>query len=266
MTRALAPPKRSRPAKLEADELAVLGVVGRASRDPPLFQLLAIDGIDHAAAAGKGAKDAELAAREAGQALDGPRLVGEVGIGAEGGDPRQHAIADARGRPLILLALDHEDARRGSVLLRPSGRPGDELAIGSARRSRGRSPRAARRVAGASAWEPAISPSSAMSRKSSFSAMRSPPLMPKARAISRLPASALEPCRKSRISCLGRKPAHFRGFGSVLGLGHDSLFSTRGPKLMCRLLDGFFFFLGLASACRPCARASSPVPLRPSPR
>ena len=34
----------SRPAKLEADELADLGVVGGASRDPPLFQLLPIDG------------------------------------------------------------------------------------------------------------------------------------------------------------------------------------------------------------------------------
>ena len=119
-----------RSAKLEADELAILGVVGGAPGHPPFLQLLAIDGIDHPAAARERAEDAELAAREAWQALDGPRLVGGIGVGPERGDPRQHAIADAGGGPLVLLALDHEDAGRGSVLIRPIGRPGDELAIG----------------------------------------------------------------------------------------------------------------------------------------
>ena len=57
-----------RSAELEADELAVLGVVGGASGDAPLFQLLAVDGIDDPAAARKGAEDAELASRGAGQA------------------------------------------------------------------------------------------------------------------------------------------------------------------------------------------------------
>ncbi len=49
--------------------------------------------------------------------------------------------------------------------------------------------------------EPAINPSSAISRKSAFSAIRSLPLTPKARVISRLPASLLALARKSRISC-----------------------------------------------------------------
>ena len=49
--------------------------------------------------------------------------------------------------------------------------------------------------------EPAISPSSAISRSKSFSAIRSPPLTPKARAISRLPASLLAVAKKSRMSC-----------------------------------------------------------------
>src|SRR5512132_2919155 len=121
-----------RSAELEADELAVLGVVGGASGDAPLFQLLAVDGIDDTVAARKGAEDAELASRGAGKPLDRPRLVGGVGVGAKRSDARQNAIADAGGRPLVLLTLDNKDARRRTMLLRPVGRPGDELAIGIA--------------------------------------------------------------------------------------------------------------------------------------
>ena len=40
-----------------------------------------------------------------GQALDGPRLVGIVGVGAERGDAGEHAVADAGGGTLVLLAL-----------------------------------------------------------------------------------------------------------------------------------------------------------------
>ena len=73
------------PAKLEANELAALGVERRPACHPPFLQLLAIDRIDDAVAAGKSAKDAELAARRSRQTLDGPRLVGIVGIGAKRG-------------------------------------------------------------------------------------------------------------------------------------------------------------------------------------
>ncbi|ODS03501.1 hypothetical protein AUC71_09275 [Methyloceanibacter marginalis] len=110
---------------LEADQLAVLGVAGGATRHGPFLQLLLIDGIDDAAAVPKRAEDAEQAARGgARQALDSARLIGIVGVRAERGDTRQHAVADARGRPLILLALDHEDARGRSVLVVPGGGPG----------------------------------------------------------------------------------------------------------------------------------------------
>src|SRR6476469_3287849 len=92
--------------------------------------------------------------------------------------------------------------------------------------------------------EPAISPSSAISRNSSFRATRSPPLTPKARAISRLPACTLAPCRKSRISCLEGSLPTFWDLGAFLVLA-TPLFSTRGSKLVCRLLDDLFLFLRL---------------------
>src|SRR5262245_58297924 len=87
-----------------------------------------------------------------------------------------------------------------------------------------------------------------MSRNSSFSATRSPPLTPKARAISRLPACTLAPCRKSRISCLEGKPT-FWDLGAFLVLA-TTRFSTCGSKLMCRLLDGLFLFLRLVCLAR----------------
>ena len=121
-----------RSAELEADKLAVLGVIGGVSRDAPLFQLLAVDGIDDTVAAWEGAEDAELAPRGAGKPLDRPRLVRSIGVGAKRRDARQNAIADAGGRPLVLLTLDNKDARRWAMLLEPVGGPGDELAVGIA--------------------------------------------------------------------------------------------------------------------------------------
>ena len=80
--------------------------------------------------------------------------------------------------------------------------------------------------------EPAISPSSAMARSMSFNAIRSPPLMPKARAISRLPASLLAVARKSRMSCReGSLPTVF--------LARSPLRFCHGYRSACRLLDGF---------------------------
>ena len=115
--------------QLEAHELAVLGVVRAAAGDGPLFQLLAVDGIDDAGPAGKRAEDAEHPLRRARELLDGARLIGIVGIGAERGDAREHAVADAGCRARIALALDHEDAGRGAMLLVPRGGAGDELAV-----------------------------------------------------------------------------------------------------------------------------------------
>src|SRR6185369_8808003 len=121
-----------RSAELEADKLAVLGVIGGVSGHAPLFQLLAVDGIDDTVAAWKGAEDAELTSRGAGKPLDRPRLVWGVGVRAKRRDARQNAIADAGSRPLVLLTLDNKDARRWAMLLRPVGGPGDELAVGIA--------------------------------------------------------------------------------------------------------------------------------------
>src|SRR5262249_12900997 len=121
-----------RPAQLEADKFAVLGVVGSASGDAPLFQLLAVDGIDDTVAAWKGAEDAELASCGAGKPLDRPRLIGGVGVVAKRRDAGQHAIADAGGRPFVMLALYDEDARRRPMLLRPAGGACDELTVGIA--------------------------------------------------------------------------------------------------------------------------------------
>src|SRR6478736_2124240 len=103
-------------ASLEPDKLAMLRIIGRAARHPPLFELLAVDGINDTMAAGEGAEDAELAPRRSWQAFDRPRLVGIVGVGAERLDARQHAIADAGSRAPILLALGDEDAGRLPVL------------------------------------------------------------------------------------------------------------------------------------------------------
>ena len=77
-----------------------------------------------------------------------------------------------------------------------------------------------------------------------FRAMRSPPLTPKARAISRLPASPVAVARKSRISCLeGSLPAVLRA------LGGSPLRFSHLRRSACRLLDGLFVAL-CALACR----------------
>ncbi len=105
--------------QLEADQLAVQGIVGAAARHRPFFELLAVDRIEHAGATGQRAEDAEHGPPGARQALDGAGLIGIVGIGAERRDPGQHAIADARDRAGVALALGHEDAGRRPVLLVP---------------------------------------------------------------------------------------------------------------------------------------------------
>ena len=83
---------------LEAHQFAMLGVARGAARHRPFLELLAVDGIDHARAAGKGAEDAEQASRGARQPLDGPRLIGVIGIAGARRDARQHAVADACDR------------------------------------------------------------------------------------------------------------------------------------------------------------------------
>ena len=117
--------------------------------------------------------------------------------------------------------------------------------------------------------EPAISPSSVMSRRSCFRAMRSPPFTPKARAISRLPASPVAVARKSRISCLeGSLPAVLvRLAGAPLDLAtcaaQPAVSSTASLLLFALLRAGFlagFFLAGpLASRAAISATASSMV-------
>ena len=115
--------------ELEADQLAALGVVGAATRYRPLFQLLAVDGIDDPGATRQRAKDAEHPIGGARELLDGARLIGIVGVGALRRDAREHAVADAGGRTRIALALGHEDAGRGPLLRVPGGGARHELAI-----------------------------------------------------------------------------------------------------------------------------------------
>ena len=119
--------------QLETDQLAVLRFVGLPARHRPFLQLLAIDRIDDAGAARERAENAEQLASRAGEPLDGPRLIGIAGIGAERGDARKHAIADAGDRTRFALALGHQDAGRRPVLLVPGRGPRDELAVGVAR-------------------------------------------------------------------------------------------------------------------------------------
>ena len=209
VTRAVCTPKREERASSKRTSSPFSASPVLPARHRPFFQLLAVDRIDHAGAAGKRAENAEQAPRGARQPLDGPRLIGIAGIGAKRGDAGEHAVADAGDGARLALALGHEDAGRGPMLLVPGRGPGHEFAVAvAARRSRSRSPAAARQAVSSLRREPAIRPSSAISRNSAFSAMRSPPLTPKARAISRLPASPVAVARKSRISCFeGSLPA-----------------------------------------------------------
>ena len=147
-----------------------------------------------------------MASRGARQPLDGARLIGVVGVGAERGDARQHAVADAGGRTRRRCLLSTMRMRGGGPAP-PSQVAGRAMNSPSASRSTISSTVTGGSTPGRCSLrrEPAISPSSAMSRSSAFSAMRSPPLMPKARAISRLPALPLAPCEKVENLLLGRK-------------------------------------------------------------
>ena len=247
VTRTFAAPNRAAPAssKRTSSPFCASCVAPRATRHS--FSCLRSTGSMTPPPAGRLAEDAELASRGAGEPLDGPRLIGGVGGGPERRDPRQDAIADAGGGTLILLALDDEDARRRAALLGPGRRTGDELAMGSRSTisitvTDGNTP---------GRWsfrrEPAISPSSAMSRNSSFRATRSPPLTPKARAISRLPVRSPELCRKSRIACFeGSLPTGWvLGGDLVLATSRSSTGGFRERASACRLLHRHFLFLRL---------------------
>ena len=125
------------------------------------------------------------------------------------------------------------------------GRPGDELAVGiapdiSSTVTGGRTPRPLELPLGAR-----DSPSSAMSRKQLLQRDAVAALDAEGArdlALAGLDARALQ---KVEDLLLGRKPARFRGFGSVLGLCHDSLFSTREAKLQCAVSSTAFFRLCL---------------------
>src|SRR5262245_36780942 len=60
--------------KLEADQLAALGISGVPPDHGPFFELLAVDRVDDARAAGKRTKYSEHPLDRAREPLDGPRL------------------------------------------------------------------------------------------------------------------------------------------------------------------------------------------------
>src|SRR6185312_1860909 len=100
--------------------------------------------------------------------------------------------------------------------------------------------------------DPAIRPSSAMLRRSSFRATRSLPFTPKARAISRLPDLPLAVSRKSRISCFeGSLP-------TVAWRGAPLVFATGSSA--CRLLDGFLVALAALARGLLCSRLAARSP------
>ncbi len=117
--------------------------------------------------------------------------------------------------------------------------------------------------------EPEISPSSAMSRSKALSAIRSPPFTPKARAISRLPASPVAVARKSRMSCFeGSLPAVFtRLAGAPLDFAtcaaQPAVSSTASLLLFAPFravfLAGFFLAGALPLLAASSATASSMV-------
>ena len=120
-----------RACKLEADELAILSVLGGSAGNTPFLQLLAVDGVDDAAA-GQRTENAELGAGGPRQALDRARVVRVVGVGALRRDLRQHAVAQPGGRTRLAAAIGHQNLRGRPLLFRPGGGAGDELPIGIA--------------------------------------------------------------------------------------------------------------------------------------
>ena len=179
--------------ELEAHEVAGLGAALVAGSDRPLLELLAVDGIDEAAAAGLGAEDADQAPLGARQALDGARLVAVAGdvLVLEAGDAGEDAVALAeRGLAAGLPAArgQHQGARALAFGGIPHGGLGDQLAVGVAGHDLQHGRRAAACPRSLKPLRlPASRPSAAISPSSALRAMRSPPLMLKARAISRLP-------------------------------------------------------------------------------
>ena len=168
----------------------------------PLLQLLAVDGLDDAAAACEGAEDAEQAPLLARQPLDRPRLVASIDVGSKRRDARQDAVADAR-QPAPCRCLLSTMRMRG---VRPAPRPRRRAWRSArrrrrARRSRARSRAAARPGAGACglAREQPLVGHLAQQLLQSDAVAALDAEGARDLALAGLP---LAPCRKSRISCL----------------------------------------------------------------
>src|SRR5262245_5486551 len=120
--------------QVEADQVAVLGAGGIAGLHRPLLELLAIDRIDHTAAAGVLAINSELPAFFLGQAFDAFGLVAIArDVGArQPGHPRQDAVSLAQRRlrgAARASRLQHQNARLVSLRLIPDRGFGHKLAI-----------------------------------------------------------------------------------------------------------------------------------------
>ena len=113
------------------------------------------------------------------------------------------------------------------MLLRPIGRPGDELAIGIALDDLEHGHR--RQHAGPLKLPPGASDQPVIGHVAQQLFQRDAVAALDAEGARDLALAGLDARALQKIQnlLLGRKLARFRGFGSVLGLGHDSLFSTR---------------------------------------
>ncbi len=120
--------------EIEAHEIAVLRRAFVALGDRPGAQLLAVDGLDAAAAVAVRAEDADQAPLLARQPLDreGFEAIADAGI-VDLADARQHAVADADARLDVDLRparLARRDQNFGALaLFLPHGRLGDEVAV-----------------------------------------------------------------------------------------------------------------------------------------
>ncbi len=221
---------------LEAHQLAIFGISGGTPRHGPFFQLLALDRIDDARASRKRAENAEQASCGLRQALDGPRLIGVIGIGAEGGDPRQHAVADAGDGARLAFALGHEDAGRSAMLLVPHRGSGDEFAVGVAagdldHRHRRQDARP-RQLAARARDQPVIG------HVAQERFQRDPVAALDPEGARDLALAGLTGCGGEKVDnvLLGRKFAHSLVARSPLRFCH-------GRRSACRLLDGLFVAL-----------------------
>ena len=133
-TRAVGSPNPRRGgADLDRDEIAVLGVAGRAGRDHEFAaELLLVDRREPAAATRQRAEDAERALLGAVEDLDDAAGVGGVlAVGVGFFDPQQRAVADAGDFAGTGLAhgADVDFGRVAVRFLVPFGRDGDQFAV-----------------------------------------------------------------------------------------------------------------------------------------